>query len=88
MKPKLDLVFLAIGCVIGMFSLLFFKYFPQGNISLSIVSGTTLSIGGFRFHHWLIGGVCLFLGWFVKGKIGSALLGFGLILLLDDLGDL
>lgn len=77
-----------LGLVFGLAFLMLMSNFPMGDISLSIVSGTTLTITGFRVHHWLLGVGCLFVGWFFKGKMGSLILGLGLAFFIDDLTDL
>ena len=87
-KQTLDFIFVLIGVVTGFASFLVINAFPLGDLTFSIVSGTTLTVGDFRIHHYIIGVAFFFVGFFIKGKIGSFLLGFGSILLLDDVGDL
>ena len=85
---KLDFIFVVIGVVAGFASFLVINAFLLGDLTFSIVSGTTLTIGGLRIHHYLIGLSISIAGLIIKRKLGSFLVGFGAALMFDDLGEL
>ncbi len=56
--------------------------------SLGLFPEPTLTVAGFHMHHWIIGGILVGVGLWVRGRLGSVVLGTGVLLLLDDLPDL
>jgi len=82
-------VVVGVGFLYGVSSFLGSAIFSLASpLPLALWPEPHLSVGGFRVHHWMVGLVIIGVGCIVRGRIGSVLLGAGLVFVADDAYDL
>ena len=86
-----DKTFFIYGVSIAIICLIIWNLIGQIELTFSIFSptGPIVTIGGTRVKHWLIGIVIMVFAPFIKNaKLMSFLLGFGLMLFIDEVPEL
>jgi hypothetical protein len=85
-------LYLIIGVVIAIISLIIFNSLPPYIVTFSLLSptGPQIYILGVRIKHWFVGLILLVIGYVIREdyRIGYFLMGFGAILFLDELPEL
>ena len=89
---KINMDYFIAGFITGFILLMFWGVFTEGLIftlqSMLSPSGGQVYIYGFRVKHWMIGIIAIIAGYLYRGKHGDFLIGFGSILVIDEIGEL